>query len=313
MPRSGWSGQEPYQPYPTDPEPHVTDQDFSYIPSYEIVSYHFDPGYSALPPIVPVYEEDDVLHVVLANNREYQLQFPAYSIGDGKLLVGDIQKRIAFLRDIPDHRTPYISLFYKGTKLRNPGDIVRVYGCKNHSELYCIIPGRFPDEIETEQHQYTSQSSGSESDPVIVTDDHGRITNTRRLRRKSSVKHSRSPSASGTSPQIPPSDMGAGSSKPRPISRHNRETPSPAMKKLEEIAQHFETSLRPLCEEFAMSPPADKQKREDEHKKLEEATMQQVLLKLDAVQTDGDEQVRARRRELVGHVQAVLKMIDSQK
>ncbi|KAJ2904413.1 BAG family molecular chaperone regulator 1B [Zalerion maritima] len=323
MSRYDWSRQESFQPYPLGTVPHVTEQDFSYITSEDIDSpqQHYvptDPRYSS-PTVntAPEFEADDVLHIVLPRGREYQLQFPAYSIGDGRLRVRDIQDRIAFLMEIPDRRIPYISLSYKGKRLKNPEELVRAYGCKNHSELYCSIPAVFPDQIETERAEggyYEPTNSSSDSETVVVTDEQGRVLRktSPRGRRQSSTKHSSSPRTSGTSLNIP-AQMGNSSSKRSSSHMRAGKPQSPAMQKLGEIADYFETEIRPKCDDFVRNPPADRQQREKEHKILEETTMQHVLLKLDEVQTEGDEEVKTTRRQLVKHVQEILKMIDGHK
>ncbi len=82
------------------------------------------------------------------------------------------------------------------------------------------------------------------------------------------------------------------------------------MGKIEELRILFATDLLPLCEDFIMSVPNDKGRRVDTHRRISETVLQQVLLKLDAVDPDGDAVVRARRKELVRYVQAVLKRLD---
>ena len=59
-----------------------------------------------------------------------------------------------------------------------------------------------------------------------------------------------------------------------------------------------------------MNPPSDSKRREDEHRKISETVMQQVLLKLDEIDTAGDEGARAQRKALVRQVQDVLKGLD---
>jgi hypothetical protein len=62
--------------------------------------------------------------------------------------------------------------------------------------------------------------------------------------------------------------------------------------------------------EFAANPPMDAKKRIDGHRKLSETIMQQVLLKLDAIETSSEEGARARRKALVVEVQKALKALD---
>jgi hypothetical protein len=57
-------------------------------------------------------------------------------------------------------------------------------------------------------------------------------------------------------------------------------------------------------------PPKTAKKLEDEHRKISETVMQHVLLKLDEIDTGGDPDIRARRKDLVNYVQDVLKEVD---
>ena len=79
---------------------------------------------------------------------------------------------------------------------------------------------------------------------------------------------------------------------------------------LESIELNFNDSLLPLIQVFLASPPTDKKARDQEYKKLSETTLAQVLIKLDGVETMGDERLRNQRRELVKFVQSWLNKLD---
>ncbi len=58
------------------------------------------------------------------------------------------------------------------------------------------------------------------------------------------------------------------------------------------------------------NPPKEQKEREMEYKKLTEGILAQVIMKLDAVDTEGDQDVRGRRKELVRSTQAWLGELD---
>jgi hypothetical protein len=82
------------------------------------------------------------------------------------------------------------------------------------------------------------------------------------------------------------------------------------MAKLDELRAEFTGKWLPLSRQFIAAPPADPKKKEEEHRKLSESVLQQILLKLDGVETDGNPEIRARRKEQVKEAQALLKELD---
>jgi hypothetical protein len=234
------------------------------------------------------------------------MNFPAYSIGDGKLTVRDLRDRVGLVMQVTDRRMQKrIKMMYKGRLLKDTGVPVRDYGVKNNSEILVTVPEGSP-----------SDDSDESSEEVIVADvDDDRVktkSKKSKNRKGRNKKKDRSPRDSQTL-DVPSADGVRRSS--AEDSRLPSRVPSPAvpagpMDKLSAIDSHFRKTLQPLCEEFEANPPTDPKKIEDEHRKLSETVLQQVLLKLDEVETGGDPDIRAKRKELVNKVQEVLKGID---
>ena len=86
--------------------------------------------------------------------------------------------------------------------------------------------------------------------------------------------------------------------------------PSTPLGQLSAVAHTFRADLLPQCLAFEAHPPTDTSKREFEHRRLTETVLAQVLLKLDAVETDGDAEARKMRKELVKECQGVLGRLD---
>ncbi|KAI8305881.1 BAG family molecular chaperone regulator 1B [Colletotrichum sp. SAR11_240] len=318
MSRYGWStNREQISPYTSTMSgvPDVTDEDFSYITTEDLQSsslgssvptrsYAHNPRRTSAP--VP---EDDVL-LIKNKGVTYPTHFPAYTIGDGKLRVRDVRDRVSVLLELSERRGRKVKLLYKGRQLKDAAAPVRDYGVKNNSEVMVVLPD---GELEPES------SDDSDEEMVVVAGDGGSTVGSaagtddgkkRRKGKKGRKSKKGGRSSNHTSPRDSASNLGvpgtdAGRS-PTPIKQANG-----PHAKLDAIASHFETELLPLCDKFIAAPPTDPKKREDEHRKLSETTMQHVLLKLDEVETEGDQEARAKRKALVQHVQDVLKRLDS--
>jgi hypothetical protein len=106
--------------------PHVTEDDFSYITSDDLAAppRAYDPRYPhGYPSMVA---EDDVL-LLRYKTITYRVQFPAYSIGDGRLQVRDIRERAKVVLGLPEGSEQRMKLLYKGpTAERTPSAMQRL-------------------------------------------------------------------------------------------------------------------------------------------------------------------------------------------
>lgn len=329
--RFGWSARGALSPFSSNlgtsggGVPAVTDDDFSYITSEDLESHGLDiprrshhnvddasgSHYGRSAPQVP--EEDDIL-LIKNKGVTYPEHFPAYSIGDGQVLVRDLLERVQMVMELSERRARRVRLLYKGRQLKEMDRPVRDYGVKNNSEVLVVL-----GDVEADG----SSDEGSEEIVVIDRNDGaGRKKANKKKRRGKKRDAARSPpdSSSNTGLEVPFENDRRGGSSSRPESPSVLSGVSGAsaaasvaggpMEKLNSIGDHFTAKLAPLCAKFMANPPSDPKKREDEHRRITETVMQQVILKLDEVDTQGDEEARARRRELVRHVQGVLKEMD---
>ncbi|CAK7203744.1 hypothetical protein SEUCBS139899_006491 [Sporothrix eucalyptigena] len=336
MRRYGWSTGQQLSPFTSslsqEGVPDVTDSDFEYITSDDLHHGHnhnhgtqastFDYGVTGSrtggsyfrPPddsnINDIPQEDVLL---LRHGNDVQEEyFPAFSIGDGKLFPEDVRDRVQLIYDLSDAQTKRVKLYYKGRLLKNDDQPVCVNGVKNNSELLVVLPG---EELEAKPKSPTKKGKAGSSRPDRSPKQSGPSASTGNLEvpsgrgrpdqktGSSSRAHSAASGLSGASgasrisniSSIQPPQIGQGT----------------AMEKLNKIAQHFEANLLPLCDDFLENTPTDPKKRLDEYRKISETVLQHTLLKLDEVDTGGDDATRTRRKALVNKVQDVLKQMDA--
>jgi hypothetical protein len=340
MSRYGWSRGETISPFASnlgDGPPDVTDADFSYITSedlersgmtdgrYAAQAHHPSSTHGSVPnPSHRVRStsraademlEDDILFIRNKRGIIYPEKFPAFSIGDGKLLVTDLRDRVRLALKLTDAEARRARLLYKGRHVKDVGLPICEYGVKNNSEILVEVP-----DVE---------SSDDSAEEIVVLEREGDDRRKKKSKKRRGRRRDGDRDDGNRSPPDSGSNVGSNSGlevprlKGDPRARSGSRGQSPVsgvsaggsavggpIEKLNAIGSYFTTKLLPQCVQFTARPPADPKKREEEHRKLSEMVMQQVLLKLDEVETAGDEEARAKRKELVRQVQDVLKGLD---
>lgn len=283
MSRFGWSlTRQDSSPYSSMRHaPAVTNDDFSYITSEDLNEGRRGRDAGAA---------DDILKVK-HRGVTWPAHFPPYSIGDGKLAVKDVKHRVGLLMGLSDRRTHGMKLLFKGRQLKDADAAVREYGVKSESELMAVIPE--DDRREPEEEE--------EEELVIVNEEESRSQ-----KRKAKKKASKKKKSDRGDDSASNSNMDSPRSPPTPQPR----TPLGPMQKLEELEGQFQQKWLPLCLDYIKAPPAGEKKREEEHRKISESIMAQIVLKLDEVDTDGNPEIRTKRKALVKEVQDTLKKLD---
>ena len=324
--------------------PTVTDDDYHYLgpddivdpPSHRNDSYGF-PRHNAsradsADPLAP-----DIL-VLKHRGTTYPLHFEAFAIAEGRLSVHDLRRVAAEKTKCDDPRR--IKLLYKGRVLKDDTKACKEEGLKQNSELMCIVSesptiGGSRSEIESDE-SITEDEGFENGGPRVDVD--GTIIRSEPRKRKGhrgGKKRRGRGGDSGANSPPPPRDSGflaaPDAGLPRARSRspsQSRQQPSQAPPpppppaqpapaapttaagQLDQLERLFHTDFVPKCVQYTSNPPADPKTRDFEYKKLSETILTQIILKLDAVETAGDEALRARRKELVRETQQVLSGLD---
>ncbi|KAI4238269.1 MAG: hypothetical protein LQ352_007888 [Teloschistes flavicans] len=338
----------PFAAAPSHAPPTVTDADYSYVGPDDIEPppQHRTDGYgfpSSAPHRITRTDSDtpDIL-VLKHRSTTYPLHFPAYAIADGAVTVGEMRHLAARETKTDDYHR--IKLLYKGKILRDDSRPCRDEGLKQNSEIMCVV-----SEAPSYPSHQQSSSSASEDEmiengiagPRISVD--GTIIDDRppRTRRKGhrGGRSKKKASASNLTPKGSSSYLGTqetpyeytgyperghsparAQSPPRPAPtpappQQSQAPPAKPVKlgpreTLDALASRFHTEFVPQCISFLNNPPADQKTRDFDYKKLSETILAQIILKLDAVETEGDEGLRTKRKDLVKETQAMLNSLD---
>jgi hypothetical protein len=303
----GWSDRlSPFTRSEHKNDGEVSDSDFSYITADDLAKSGAGNG-SHTPSH---NRETDVL--ILKNKRvSYPVHFPAHSIDKGLLRIGDIKAAAAKKLELEPTSADRIKVFYRGKNLKDDHKTAKAEGLKSsiESELMVVV-GDAPPKEES------SESEGEDEDGVDGTAE-GKKKKRNRKRKNKKKKGGDSgtatPNSGYSNANIDPDATYAPSSVPPPrptASPKPQAAPQTAIEKLDALASLFHTKYVPDCVQYINKPPVDRAKREYDHKRFSETILAQILLKLDAVETEGDPEARQRRKDLVKEVQSILNKLD---
>ena len=293
----------------------VEEYDFEYLGPKDLERSHSPPAYYR-PSVAHShgYDDGEGPDIILLRhmNNQYDLNFKPFAISDGILLVGDIRRFAAEKLRAPDPSR--LRLLYKGKQLKDDKRPAKEYGLKQQSEIMVVVsdtpPSRPNSDSETEE-------SGS-----AVSHSSKRGKNKGRKPKLKTSKDNLAASVTDNGPQSRPrSRRGSRVASPHlRSSLHSSPPQSPpfhspksdtARGKVEQLASTFHTQWVPKCDQFLLHPPFDAKLRDQEHKKLSELILAQVLLKADDIETEGDLQARTDRKKLVDEIYDMFKRLDA--
>ena len=340
MSRTFWTGGGRYSPFAHTggPPPRVEPEDYQYIVDEDADprtyggqrhnSYGFPPPHRHPSRAEPPDLDPDIL-ILKHKGATYPLHFRAFDIAEGHLKVGELRRTAAKELKVDDPRR--IKLLYKGKSLREDRHACKEEGLKQNSELLCVVSS---DPYPRDDGNESSSSASSETiasgldsghrvdvDGTIIDRGEPRKRKGHRGGRKKKTRDSPVPSPRESDYLAPPN--GVPSSMPRNPSPGPRPStsaapqpsqpprkPSTPAEALSMIQDAFRADFLPQVRNFLHHPPRDEKGREFEYKKLSESILTQVLMKLDGVETEGNEVLRATRKELVRETQGWLQEMD---
>jgi hypothetical protein len=305
---SGWDRLSPFTRGEKS-DGQVSDSDFSYITADDLAKVNA--GNTSNSGFTPSHDRDTDVLILKHKKVSYPVHFAAHSIDKGALKVGEIRAAAAKKLELDPSQADRIKILYRGKNLKDDARSARDEGLKSSSESeLMIVLGDAPPREESES------SDDEDEGPAEVGGDGKKKKKNRKRKskkRRGGDSGTATPNSGYSNANINPDATYAPSGAPPP-----RPTPSPrpqavpqtAIEKLDGLSSHFHTKYVPECVSYISNPPADKAKREFDHKRLSETIMMQILLKLDAVETEGNPEARQRRKDLVREVQNMLTKLD---
>lgn len=293
----------PFTRSPPQGSTKVSDADFSYITADDLRRHQAESMGQQQSTEADYGPPRDTDVLILRNKKkEYAVHFPAYSIAKGELTVGKVREQAAKATQSDTRR---IKLLYKGKNLKDDSRLCVREGLQDGAELLCTIAEGMasPSDSEESDDEFADVNGPGTAD--------GEAKRRRNRGKKSKRRNKRDQSGTST-PQAGEPSLGGpnGQHTSRAQSPHPPPTPATPLDKLNALHQKLQEFI-PDCEKFLTSPPAEPAKKDFEHKRLTETILTHVLLKTDGVETEGDEEARARRKALVKETQSWLNRLDA--
>ena len=256
----------------------------------------------------------DVL-ILRHKNATYPLHFRPFSIAEGDLRVHDVRQQAADELRVEDPRR--VKLLYKGKQLRDDKESCKHENLKQNSEIMCVVSSqpvsRDGDSSSDSGSVSTAAANGHPTDGLGIPFAPGEDKKKRKGHRGGNKKK-RNPDrdAGAKDPAFlsPPAGPGTSISRSSSPAAPPLKKPSTPAEALEQIQDNFNAAILPDVQAFLANPPPRGKERDFEYKKLSESILAQVLLKLDGVETMGNEVLRGRRKEIVRRVQGYLTDLD---
>ena len=239
--------------------------------------------------------------LVFSNRRnKFTAHFPAYSIEKGELTIGQVREQAARKLlggdDVSASAASRVKLLYKGRNMKDDGRRCKDERLQDGSEILVTLA-----EVEDRDEAESSESGADDEEGGQSVAGAG--AKKRRNRGKKSKRRNRREAASNQ-------DSGASTPDRREPPAPQPPVPTTPLEKLAALHNTLQT-FRSEVEAYISKPPEEAKAREFEYKRLSEMILTQVLLKTDGVETDGDVEARAKRKELVRETQDLLSRLDA--
>ncbi|KAK3685899.1 hypothetical protein B0T22DRAFT_482821 [Podospora appendiculata] len=268
--------------------------------------------------------DDDVL-LMKYRGVTYPEHFPAYSIGDGKLYVRDLQDRMALFLNIPLTQAREILMRYKGETLKDPHAPLHEYGVKHNSEIVVFkaleTPGTYSSRSKDDDTHNRDDIFQREIDETIYKLEAPETPRTLREWMRSDDTFIETTTAFSTlldrlNTELRPDDLSyraapSISSDDRDNAPERSEARSADVQrttdKISALSVNFNKEFLPLCIAFIANPPENPDERKAEQYRLAEMLMQKVLLPVNAIEACGLPGLRKIRRTLIRRVSETLR------